>query len=125
MKKNTGKKDELIHVKLEYDELIQAKRDFLSLQRDFLRLIKFLKRYHAVRTDELNRKTLMNKKFRQLNINVRSLQKILPRLEVPKILNKEEDVDVEEFETPGFSSAPSDRSIEKELEDIQGRLDSF
>jgi len=125
MKKNTNKNEELIHVKLEYDELVQAKRGFISLQRDLLSLVKFIKRYHTFRTVVLNRKAAMNKKLKELDINMKVLYKVLPKLEVPPILKKSVEEEHEELETPTPRNVPSDRSIEKELEDIQNRLDSF
>ncbi len=125
MKKNTNKRGGLIHVKLEYDELIQAKKDFLSLQRDLLRLVKFIKRHHGFRMEELDRKIVLGKKLKELDSNINALHKSLPVLKVPSILKKDLGEEHEEVEVQDFSRHQSDNSIERELQQIQGKLDSF
>jgi len=124
MKKNNSKKEELVHVKLESRELIEAKRDMLSIQRDLLTLMKLVKRYHGFRTDELNRKADLQKKMKDLNMNIKTLQKTLPILHIPEIL-KENHHHEEDHLDISHITAPSDRNIENQLKDIQNRLGSL
>ena len=126
MKKNNSNKEELVHVKLEPRELIQAKRDMLSIERDLLNLVKLVKRYHTFRTEELKQKAELQKRIKDLNMNLKLLQKTLPILHIPEILKKDHD----HKENGGFGvdhvvSSPSDTNIENQLKDIQNRLGSL
>lgn len=125
MKKNISKKEELVHVKLESSELIEAKRDMLSIQRDLLTLIKLIKRYHGFRTEELQKKIEMRRKIKDLNANLKLLQKTLPILHIPEILKKDHLEEDDDFEIDHPTYSPSDKSIENQLKDIQGRLGSL
>ena len=117
MKKNTRKKEELIHVKFEYDELMQSKRDILSLEMGLLQILKILKRYHTFRVRELNKKIELHKKIKDMNKSMRNLQITLPTLKIPEILKKDEEKS--EFKVEETSS---DQNLESQLQEIQNRL---
>ncbi|MFH1503437.1 MAG: hypothetical protein ABIE36_02160 [Candidatus Diapherotrites archaeon] len=54
--------ENLLHVKLEYEEGVQSKKDILSSERDLIKLIKIMRRYHLLRKEELNNKLRIYKK---------------------------------------------------------------
>ncbi|GAI84149.1 unnamed protein product, partial [marine sediment metagenome] len=48
--------ENLIHVKLEYDEALQSKKDILSSEISLLRIAKAIKKHRLLRSDELKTK---------------------------------------------------------------------
>lgn len=129
MKKNL-KKDELIHVGIGYSELIRAKRDLLSLQMGLLKLIKTITKYHSLRKEELGRKEELRKKLKDSNMNIKTLQTILPELKIPEIIKKshrspEQEESEDEIFKEFDNSSQRNRTVEQQLEDIQNRLDNL
>ena len=52
------KEESLVHVKVEYEEAVQAKKDLLSSESDLLIILKALKKYTLLRKEEMNRRSL-------------------------------------------------------------------
>ncbi len=116
------KKDELIHVKFEYNELLQSKRDLLSLEMSLLKIIGMLKRYHFLRQEELNKKSALYIKIKEINTKIKNLQTVLPKLHVPEILQDKkikEDVHKELIE---IKRTARDEGLDTQLEEIQNKL---
>ena len=117
--KKSGKK-ELIYVKFEYNELLEAKRDILGLEMQLLKIIKTLKQYHHLRIEELKKKEVLYKKFNQTSVKMRSLERILPKPKKPEILKHSHagsKVEVKETKV-----VASDTGLEDQLQEIQNRL---
>ncbi len=126
MKKNTIKKEELIHIKLEYNELLQSKKDILFLEILLLKTTKILKRYHASRLEELEKKAELYKKIKELNKSIAAMQKVLPKLQVPEILRREETSDREkDLKIEGIKYKSRDQSLEAQLQEVQNRLNEM
>lgn len=116
--------ENLIHIKLEYGEALQLKRDILSTEMGLLKTAKIIRIYGNSRSEELRLKLILYKKIREVKINIGKLQKILPKLKVPEILKRDEKNE--------FSSKPktrkrtySDDSLESQLQEIQNRLNEL
>jgi len=109
----------VVHVKLDYEEAIRAKKDLLSSERDFLRLLKIMKRYSLLRTEELNTKIKIQNRIKTLKINLGRLTKILPKVILPGILKKE---DIIEEKISKIKKEEKDKDLESQLMDIQERL---
>ena len=87
--------EKLIHVRLEYEEAIEAKKDILSSEIDLLKIIQTIKKYRELRSEEFKLKIRLYRQIKTLLTEIRRLQKNLPKLEIPKILkepNLERDV---------------------------------
>ena len=126
MKKNTIKKEELIHIKLEYNELLQAKKDILFLEILLLKTTKILKRYHASRLEELKKKAELYQKIKELNKSIAAIQKVLPKLQVPEILRREEINDQEmDLKMKDIKYKSRDQSLEAQLQEVQNRLNEM
>src|SRR3989344_2841096 len=115
----TVKNESLIHVKLEYGEAIQSKRDILSSVRDLIRLLKVIKRYHALRKEELDLKINIFKKIKDLKADLAKLTSTLPKIKIPDILIKENP---KEEKTPARKKEYPDRDLESQLQEIQEKL---
>jgi len=59
------KEQSIVHIKVDYDEALQSKRDILSSERDFLRIIKRIKRYKLLRGEELNNRIKIQNKLKK------------------------------------------------------------
>ena len=45
--------ENLIYLKFNYEEAVMAKKDILSFEMDLLRILKKVKNYHNIRSEEL------------------------------------------------------------------------
>lgn len=114
------KNENLIHVKLEYEEGIQSKKDVLSSERDLIRLIKVIRRYHLLRKEELDNKIRIYKKIKDLKLNLTKLVQILPKIKIPDILKKEEGK--KELISSIKKKDSYDIDLETQLKEIQEKL---
>lgn len=85
------KKNNLIHIKLDYPEAIDSKRDVLMTQRDLIKIAQALKNYRALRLKELQLKSELAKKLKSAHNNINKLKHLLPKVQIPKILKKHEE----------------------------------
>jgi len=111
----------LIHVKIEYREAIQAKKDILASQMNLLKILNSIKKYHILRSNELKIKTRTHRKLKEANTNIRKLQITLPKIKIPEILKKNKDANEPLKEIKGTFN----NSIESQLQDIQKKLQAI
>lgn len=119
------KKDNLIHIKLEYPEAVQSKRDILGTQRDLIEILRIVKRYHIIRLQEMKLKEILFRKNKELRTSLSKLNLTFPRIKLPEIIAKDTEYETREEikkikETPGKNLKGYD--LERELADIQKRL---
>lgn len=114
------KEQSLIHVKIDYSEAVQSKKDLLSSERDFLRVLKTIKNYNILRRNELNTKLTLQRKMKELKMNLGKLNETLPEIKLPDILKKEKEY----FEEEKSSKAKKENTedLESQLREIQERL---
>lgn len=128
-----SKKDNLIHIKLEYEEALNGKRDVLTSEVSLLRISRRIQSYKAHRDNELDLKMLLYKKTKEVRANINLLHKILPVLQLPDVLKKHEE------EYPGqrnikgnaintarpMHQANAGSDVESQLREIEQRLDEL
>lgn len=114
-KKNTEK--EVIHIKFDYGEAREGKKDLLYSQLDILHLIKTIKKYHELREKELDTKALISQKIKEVKKNINKIKLQLPKLK-NKIIEKEEKND----KIISKRIIPKTSELEKELASIQEKL---
>lgn len=117
------KNENLIHVKLEYEEALQSKRDVLSSEMNLLRIAKTIKNYHLLRTEELKIKSKLYRRIKEVIANIKKMQITLPTLKIPEILKK--DKEVEEPKKVQVKEKQYDDSLESQLQEIQEKLKSI
>lgn len=126
--KNTVKEKEenLIHIRLDYSELVQSKRDLLALEMSLLRILKSVKTFHSLRGNELDKKQKISGKIKEAKISINKIQTTLPKIKVPEILEPKYSREEQE-ET--LISKPQERkydaSLEEQLQDIQRKLSAL
>lgn len=115
-----AKKENLIHIRLDYNESISAKKDILSSQIGLLKIAKITKEYRLYRNEEIELKELLHKKIDELESFFDQLQKIMPKAKLPKILRKEGHEDTGKIHHKKKKS--HEQNIEEQLQEIQNRL---
>ncbi len=108
-----------IHVRIDYEEAIQSKKDLLSSERDFIRILKIIKRYNLLREEELDTKLKMQKKMKDLKTNLGKLNNIFPKIRVPNILKTN---DLQKGKILKVKEEKKDKDLESQLREIQERL---
>lgn len=118
-----AKPENLLHVKLEYDEGIQSERDVLSSERDILGILKTIKRYHFLRGEDLNNRLRLQKKMKDVELSIIKLHQTFPSFKIPEILMNEEEYKKERDEKRhGKKKDSDDIDLENQLMEIQERL---
>ena len=117
------KNENLIHVKLEYEEALQSKKDILSSEMNLIRIIRIIRQYRLLRLKELKTKSKLHQKIKDITANIKKMQTILPKIKIPKILKKEKTA--KEPEKLQIEEKPYDKDLEKQLRDIQDKLKSI
>lgn len=119
----------VIHLKLEYCEAIENRKEVLSSEINILQLIQKIKRYHEIRKKELEKKVEIQKKLKTINVNLGKLTKLLPIFKKPKILRKSEETEIKENQNESVSikNAPlrKNHPLEDELQLIRNQLNAL
>ncbi|MEK6824043.1 MAG: hypothetical protein AABY06_03325 [Nanoarchaeota archaeon] len=108
--------ENLIHIRLNRDELINSKKEILSTEADLIRILQTLKKYQNLRANELKLKARFLKKLKETKTEIKKLEEILPKPKIPKILKGIEN------EKENFNISSKKDNLEFQLEEIQKRL---
>lgn len=81
---------QLIHVKFEYPEALQGKRELLTLQQSFLKTADKISKFNSLRAEEMKTKLRLQKKMREVSAILKDFRKMLPEAKMPKL--KDADV---------------------------------
>ena len=73
-----------VYIRLEYDESLESKRDLLSSEMSFLNILRAIKRYNALREEELRIKSEMYKMIRELDASIKKTKASFPFLCIKK-----------------------------------------
>ncbi len=84
------KNDSLIHVKLDYEEAVQSRKDILLTESELIKSVQAIRKYKELRMKEIAMKLELIKRVRDFRTQWRNTRHLLPSMELPKI--------VEEFE---------------------------
>ncbi len=125
-------KENLIHIKFEYDEALTAKKEFLTSEAELLRIAGNIERYELYRDKELELKMILYKKIKELKSTISSVHRLLPTLKLPDILKKYE----EEYKgqnkiqdhinnIPKTTPTNTGGDVESQLREIERRLDEL
>ena len=116
---------EVIHVKLEYDEALQSKKDILNSELGLLKIAKAIKKHQVLRSDELKAKIRLHKKLKELKTNITKLQQVLPKIKIPEILEGKREYQEEHVTKSKVEKRAHDNSLEAQLQEIQDKLNQI
>ena len=108
----------VMHVKLEFIEAKEDKKQILYLESQVLQMLTAIKKYRELREQELKNKQKINTTLKKASKNLKGLKKIIPKIETSKIPLKEEE------KTPKIPATLTNRKsdIELQIQAIQKRL---
>jgi hypothetical protein len=118
---------ETIHIKLDYSEALQAKKDVLGSELGLLKIARAIKNHQVLRSDELKMKLRLHRKLKELKTTITKLQQVLPKVKIPEILEDKEDKeekkeDKKQTARKRAKERAHDISLEVQLQEIQERL---
>jgi hypothetical protein len=114
---------ENIHIKMEYAQAKESKRKILSSEINLLEIKKHLSNYKQFRMEELTTKEKINQKIKKVKTEITKLEKILPKLKIPKILRKKEIEEIRTIKEPKKEIKRINQSeIERQLMEIKSKL---
>lgn len=113
------KDENFIHVRLGYEEAIQSKKDILFSEMTLIRILKSVKKFRLLRKEELELKSNLHDKMKEVNIDIRKIQLLLPKPKMPEILKSPHEFKLKKEETK------EDTDLENQLREIQERLKSI
>lgn len=105
MKKNSRKEKVIevkqenpVYLKLGYDESIKSKKDLLFSELSILTILKIMKRYNLLRTEELRIKSEIYRLTRELDLSMRKTKSVFPFLKIPERARRQEIKKMESVE---------------------------
>jgi len=118
-------KESLIHVKINYNEAVQSKKEILSLQMNLLKILRAVKNFGYLRTEELNEKTNLSKKVKLIKSDIKKIQTILPKSEVPEKYKKQPEVKHKEIKERLIEKREHEDDLDLQLREIQEKLQAI
>jgi len=116
--------EDSVHIKLEYNEALESKRDVLSTEMDLLKIVKIIKKYKILRLKELNLKLKAYRRMGEIRANIGRLQKIIPKIKIPEFLKQDIEEEVEVKKEIKKKVLYGD-DLEAQLREIQDKLASI
>lgn len=116
---------ELIHVKLEYNEAVESKKEILSAQMQLLKLAQIIGNYKKIRSKGLRTRLKTYRRIIELQKDLKKMNQTLPKIKVPKIIRKEDYISERKTKKVFSDSSQYDRSLEIELQQIQDKLNQL
>jgi len=115
-------KENLIHVKINYDEAVDSKREILSLQMHFLKILRAIKNFGYLRTEEINQKTNFSKKIKSIKSDINKIQVLLPKSDIPEKYKKKPEIKHKEIKERLIEKREAEDDLDIQLREIQEKL---
>lgn len=125
-----AKAENFIHIKFNYSDALESKRDILSTELDLVKIKKTLMNYIHLRNKELSLKEELNQKLNSVKIDLNKLKRNLPKIKIPKLLEEPLEIEERYVENPVTKITPKKQLIrspetdglDSQLLEIQNRL---
>jgi len=114
-----------IHIKLEYEEALNSKKNLLSSQKNLLISLKYMNKYYSLRSEEQKVKTKLHRKMKETLTEIRKIEKDLPKPKITGILQNEDEEKYPFGKKLIKNKDRYDKNIESQLADIQAKLKSL
>ena len=112
------KENNLVHVKVDYNEAVESKKDILSMQLNLINAIKNIRIYKIVRMKELKLKNKLKRTTASALTNIKKIENALPKIKINKSPKRKTESYVEDVN----NKSSGDFVLERELQDIQEKL---
>jgi hypothetical protein len=120
--------ENLIHLRVDCENALESKKNILFTEVSLLKIAKIIKRYHYLRDQELELKIEIHRKTKEIDMSLKRLQTLLPKLIIPKILQKRDELIIEEKpkekskKKNSLAEKREELTIESQLQAIQEKL---
>lgn len=111
-------RETVVHVRYDYNEAVEARKEILQLEVSLLNTLKAIKKYNEIRKEELKLKVKLLQKSVQVLTDIKKIKENLPSSHLPESIRKRKEEMIGEIE--GKESYNKD--IEIELERIKEKL---
>lgn len=105
---------ETLHIKYDFDEALDGKKDILNTEANLIRIIKKIQNYKLLRAQSSKKKIELKTRLNELAVKINVLKKLMPKASIPKIQEIEIKASAEEIRKK--------ISLEQELSEIQEKL---
>ena len=111
-----------VHVKLEYNEALNAKKTLLYSEMDFLNLLKNLRRYSIIKKEQEKVKQMLNRELRKIELEVGFILKAMPEPESKYERMAKRPMKEKTIKKINILEIEKRSQVEEELADISNRL---
>jgi hypothetical protein len=116
-----------VHIRINYDKAISAKKDILNCEKDFLEIIKHIKTYDSLKKREISLKNKLKKEISGLKLMIIKTQEDLPKIEETDRFDKTRTEKITPLQKKEkrimVKSIKKENHLESELREIQEKLD--
>ncbi len=119
------KEENFIHIKLDYGEALQSKKDILFSEIDLLRILKIIRKYHGLRSKEIEMKEEYQRELRDLLNSLKKTESLLPTIKMPRVLKQEKEVKEKPVVQKNKPIKEETDEIEVQLQQIKDKLRSL
>jgi len=116
-----------VHVGINYNKAVSAKKDILNCEKEFLEIIKHIKTYDSLKKKEISLKNKVKREISSLRIIITKIQEDLPKTEeikkFDKIKKEEIFIKTPKEKRKVIPVAKKEDHLEAELREIQEKLD--
>ncbi len=116
---------ESIHIKVEYPEAIESKRNMLEIEKSMLETVRHMRAYDSLRKREFTIKSSIKKDFAQLSELIHSIESHIPHEEAGFTQEKyKKEIKVKEINKRLHKKITEQKrnEIEDQISDIQAKL---
>lgn len=114
--------ENLLHIKLEYEENLKGKGDILYIESRLLKVVRAMRNFHEIKEEELILKQILAKKIKDLSLSLKNLKLILPKQEIPRKFLKEENNPKETISFKKEKITKEEGDLEEQLREINEKL---
>ena len=112
-----NKEENPIHLRFGNIEAKNAKKELLSSEVSILKMRQIIQEYKKIRIKEFEKKEKISSKLKSLKTEINKLQKTLPKLKLPKELEKERKT-----KNKDYLEMAKYGTVEEQLRQIQNKL---
>jgi len=110
-----------IHIKLEYPEAVESKKNMLLLEKSMLQIVKHMRAYDLLRKREFNIKTEIKKNFANLVTLISTIESHIPKEEA----EFKQEVYKKEIKAQNLYKKHQKKVTEQKKSEIENQIDEI
>jgi len=116
-----------VHVGINYDKAVSAKKDILNCEKEFLEIIRHIKTYNSLKKSEISIKNKIKKDIGNMKFMITRIQEDLPKTEETRTFDKKkkEEILIRPLKDKRkiIKAGKKEDHLEAELREIQEKLE--